>query len=220
MITKLNLSITALCLVAITVVYAQKERLLLMLPTISKGATTPTTAAAANPPAAAATNNAINATKQLASTADLSAMLQAFDRILGLNEVQKDEINHQNEKAVERIGNTRQRTDVDDAWKQREINRLQLFRDNLVERVLTPKQIEKWQLFKQTVEICKSLPKLQSNYDLYATGKATFNKLEESKEYKTVADMKAHIDAMQVTLKRVAMTTEEIQDMQRIIYNF
>ena len=170
MITKLNLSITALCLVAITVVYAQKERLLLMLPTISKGATTPTTAAAANPPAAAATNNAINATKQLASTADLSAMLQAFDRILGLNEVQKSHVMYENEKALERINNTRQRIEVEETWKAQEIDRLKKFRDKRLLVVLKPEQIDRWERFVQGKEAINSLQKINESKAQYERG--------------------------------------------------
>jgi hypothetical protein len=44
-----------------------------------------------------------------------------FTKMLQLNAVQQEEVQHQNEKAYERISETRQRTEVDEEWKQREI---------------------------------------------------------------------------------------------------
>jgi hypothetical protein len=220
MITKLNLSITALCLVAITVVYAQKERLLLMLPTISKGATMPTTAAAANPPTAAAPTNAIDATKQLASTTDLSAMLQAFDRILGLNEEQKNRVVYENEKAFERIASTRLRTDFEGNGKKLEVERLKKFRDKCITKVLNAEQIAKWENFQKSLEAIQVLKIAQYEYPKYQRGELRFYPESEYSGVRSLEQLQHSIDEKKSIIKATGFNMEEILQLQATIYNF
>lgn len=151
---------------------------------------------------------------------DLSAMTMVFTKMLQLNAVQQEEVQHQNEKAYERITETRQRTEVDEEWKQREINRLMKFRDTQVLRVLQPIQANKWQQFKEGNEAINSLKKLNEKAPAYLSGKAKYYPESEYGEFQSAEQIQKLKTELETTVKASGFTSEQITEFNQIIYKF
>lgn len=151
---------------------------------------------------------------------DLSAMTMVFTKLLQLNAVQQEEVQHQNEKAYERITETRQRTEVDEEWKQREINRLMKFRDTQVARILQPIQANKWQQFKEGNEAINSLKKLDEKAPAYLSGKSKYYPESEYGEFQSAEQIQKLKTELETTVKASGFTSEQITEFNQIIYKF
>ncbi len=151
---------------------------------------------------------------------DLSAMTMVFTKMLQLNAVQQEEVQHQNEKAYERISETRQRTEVDEEWKQREINRLMKFRDTQVARILQPIQANKWQQFKEGNEAINSLKKLNQKAPAYLSGKTKYYPESEYGEFQSAEQIQKLKTELETTVKASGFTSEQITEFNQIIYKF
>jgi hypothetical protein len=162
----------------------------------------------------------INASVSANQGTELPAMLQAFDRILGLNEEQKEHVSYENEKAFERINNTRQRTEVDDAWKANEIDRLKKFRDKRALVVLTPEQLDKWERLVQGKEAINSLKKLNEKAPNYLSGKTKYYPESEYGEFQSAEQIQKLKTEFETTINASGFKADEIEQLLSIIYNF
>ncbi|MBL7787742.1 MAG: hypothetical protein JNM36_17675 [Chitinophagales bacterium] len=153
-------------------------------------------------------------------TVELSAMLAAFDKILGLSEEQKSHVLYENEKTFERINEVRQRLGIDNAWKEQEINRLKAFRDKRVVSVLDAKQLDKWNNFVQGKEAINSLKKTNETKVPYERGEKKFYPESEYGEFTSLEQIQSIIADKKTIIAASGFSADEIEQLYSIINQF
>lgn len=153
-------------------------------------------------------------------TVELSAMLAAFDKILGLSEEQKDKVIHANQKAFEHINQTIQRIDIDDFAKKQEINGLVKFRDERILRVLSPEQLNKWERFGQGKEAINSLKKTNERKIPYERGEKKFYPESEYGEFTSLEQIKTIIADKEAIIAASGFSAKELEQLHNILYDF
>ncbi len=186
-------------------------------PTTNTAATNTTNSSSAQAPT---TNNRANAATNDGHSTDLNAMLAAFDKILHLTEVQKDEVNHQNEKTFERIAEVKQREGVDNTWKEHEIARLKAFRDKRIATIFQAAQTDKWERFVQGKEAINSLKKTNERKIPYERGEKKFYPESEYGEFTSLEQIKEIIADKEAIISASGFSATEIEQLYSIIYQF
>lgn len=208
---KLLMTLSVLAVLA-TVSWAQKEKLLRLANQIVR----------AEQPSQTPLPEPASQDKQPQSSTSvspsLSSMLAALNQLLVLNETQKEEITHQNEKALERLAMARseQRSAANLRTAEQHIINL---RDEQIGKVLTPIQMKKWRIFQKNRNSVSSLKQLREVYQNYQNGTLPFHAYSESKEFGSLEDMVKHINKATDEIKSLGITEAELEEFSALLYN-